>query len=182
MHCDYNNCSITSFHRHSYQLASLLITLLIHLFVVLSSSFSSSFSSSSSSFSLQLLPPLVYPSSPHFSILTTMSDAELREGMVFDTIKEARITIKTWLLRKGWSSKILISNTQRLSHRYKVKKYPFSLKINTLKKRIRLIKLIYHTCPISTYNKFHSRSSVAVMSKDPLNICLFVDEPKTRPA
>ena len=182
MHCDYNNCSITSFHRHSYQLASLLITLLIHLFVVLSSSFSSSFSSSSSSFSLQLLPPLVYPSSPHFSILTTMSDAELREGMVFDTMKEARITVKTWLLRKGWSSKVLISNAQRLGHICRVKDCPFSLNIRTSKKGIRLTKLIHHTYPISTHDKFHGRSSVAVMSKDPLNICLFVDEPKTRPA
>ena len=111
-----------------------------------------------------------------------MSDAELREGMVFDIIKEIKITVKIWLFRKRWSSKVLISNTQRLNYRYRVKECSFSLKINISKKEIRFTKLIYYIYLISIYDKFYGRSSVAVMSKDPLNIYLFVDEPKTRPA
>ena len=111
-----------------------------------------------------------------------MSDAELREGMIFDIMKEIRITMKIWFLRKGWFFKVLINNAQRISYRYRVKECPFLLKINILKKGIRLIKLIYYICLIFIYDKFHGRSSVVVMSKDPLNICLFVDELKTRPA
>ena len=111
-----------------------------------------------------------------------MSDVELRPGMVFDTMEEARITIMTWLLRNGWSSKVPISNAQRLVHKCKDKDCPFTLSINASKKGIRLTKLIHHTCPISTHDKWRSRSSIAVMSKDPLNIGLFVDDPNTKPA
>ena len=92
------------------------------------------------------------------------------------------MAVKIWLLRKGWSSKVPISNTQRLVHKCRVKGCPFLLKINTSKKGIRLTKLIHHNCPISTHDKWHGKSTVAVMSKDPLNIGLFVDDPKTKPA
>ena len=82
-----------------------------------------------------------------------MSDVELRPGMVFDIMEEARITIMIWLLRNKWSSKVPISNAQRFIHKYKDKDCPFTLNINALKKGIRLTKLIHYICPISTYDK-----------------------------
>ena len=101
---------------------------------------------------------------------------------MFDIIEEGKLAVDTWLFRKGWSSKILISNKQRLVHRSRVKDCPFVLKINTSGKGIRLTQLTHHICPISTHDKWRGRSSVAVISKDSLNIGLFVDNPKTKPA
>ena len=92
------------------------------------------------------------------------------------------MVVKTWLLRNGWSSKVPISNAKRLVHKCRDIDCPFTLKINASSKGIRLTKLIHHTCPISTHDKWRGRSSIAVMSKDPLNIALFVDDPKTKPA
>ena len=111
-----------------------------------------------------------------------MSDVELRAGMMFDTIKEARMIVKTWLLRNGWSSKVPISNVKRLVYKCRDIDCPFTLKINASSNGIRLTKLIHYTCPIFIYNKWRSRSSIAVISKDPLNIALFVDDLKTKPA
>ena len=111
-----------------------------------------------------------------------MSDVELRSGMVFNIMEKARITIMIWFFRNGWFFKVPISNAQRLIHKYKDKNCPFTLNINALKKGIRLTKLIHHTYPIFIYNKWRNRSSIAIISKDLLNIGLFVNDLNTKPA
>ena len=111
-----------------------------------------------------------------------MSDVELRVEMVFDSVKKVRMVVQTWLLRNEWFFKVLISNAKRFIYRYKDKDYSFILKINVLSKETRFIKLIHYTYFISIHDKWRGRSSIVVISKDPLNIVLFVDNLKTKPA
>ena len=54
------------------------------------------------------------------------------------------------------------------------------MNINVLLKGIRLIKLRYYIYPLSTYFKWHGRNSTVVLSSDPLNIGLFMDNPKAK--
>ena len=109
-----------------------------------------------------------------------MSHTDLTEGMEFDSIKEGRIAAKTWLVRNGWSSKVARSGPGRTIHQCISKNCPFTLNINKSLKGIRLTKLRYHTCPVSTHNIWRGRNNNAVLSSDPLNIGLFVDNPKTK--
>ena len=109
-----------------------------------------------------------------------MSHTNLTEGMEFDSIKEGRIAAKTWLVRNGWSSKVVKSGPIRTMYRCINEDCLFTLNINKSLKEIRLTKLRYHTCPVSIYNNWRGRNNTVVLSNDPLNIGLFIDNPKIK--
>ena len=101
--------------------------------------------------------------------------------MSFDTMDDARDTANAWVLRNGWSSKTKRSDRKRTILRCVSQECPFSLKINSSKKGIRLTELIHHTCPSSTHNNWRGKNNIATLSKDPANIGLFLDDPKVKP-
>ena len=84
--------------------------------------------------------------------------------MAFTTMEEARLAANTWLIRNRWLSKIERSDKGRIIYKCYDKHCPFTLNIIKIKKGIRLTKLVYHTCPISTHDKHKSRSRITVIS------------------
>ena len=110
-----------------------------------------------------------------------MANAELDVGMQFETIEEGRLTIETWLLRNGWSSKVSRSNQRRTSHKCISKDCPFTANITASEKEVRLTKLIYHTCPSYTHDKWRGHNRVAILANDSTNLSLFINDPKARP-
>ena len=100
--------------------------------------------------------------------------------MEFDFIKKGKIAAKTWLIRNRWFSKVIKSDLIRIIYRCINENCSFTLNINKSLKGIRLTKFRYHTYPVSTYNNWRKRNNTAVLSNDPLNISLFIDNLKAK--
>ena len=65
-------------------------------------------------------------------------------------------------------------------HRFISEDCLFTFNINKLLKGIRLIKLRYYIYSVSTYNNWRERNNTVVLSNDPLNIGLFIDNLKVK--
>ena len=65
-------------------------------------------------------------------------------------------------------------------YRYINKDCPFTFNIKKSLKKIRLIKLRYYTYLISTFNNWRERNNTVILSNNPLNIGLFIDNLKAK--